>query len=49
MGLEYRDQAALLFKRIPVLAVTDADETEFAASGSVSFPAVRRTLRQEAA
>jgi hypothetical protein len=49
MGLEYRDQAALLFKRIPVLAVTDADEMEFAASGSVSFPTARRSLRQEAA
>jgi hypothetical protein len=49
MGLEYREQAALLFKRIPVLAVTGADEMEFAASGGVSFPGERRALRQEAA
>src|SRR5437763_401434 len=30
MGLEYRRQAALLFKRIPVLAVGEDDEREFA-------------------
>jgi hypothetical protein len=29
MGLEYRGQAPLLFKRIPVLAVSDAEEREF--------------------
>jgi hypothetical protein len=49
MGLEYREQAALLFKRIPVLAVSDSDETQFAASGAVSFPEQLRALRQAAA
>jgi hypothetical protein len=49
MGLEYREQAALLFKRIPVLAVSDADEMQFASSGIVSFPGERRALRREAA
>jgi hypothetical protein len=42
MGLEYRAQAALLFKRMPMLAVTDADEHDFAASGIVTFPDGRR-------
>jgi len=42
MGLEYRRHAPLLFKRIPVLAVTLEDEREFAASGAVSFPEERR-------
>ena len=42
MGLEYREQAALLFMRIPVLAVSDADEREFASSGAVTFPDARR-------
>ena len=42
MGLEYREQAPLLFMRIPVLAVTDADEREFAASGAITFPESRR-------
>jgi hypothetical protein len=49
MGLEYREQAPLLFKRIPVLAVTDADAAEFEARGVVMFPDQRRALRQEAA
>ena len=42
MGLEYRVQAALLFKRMPMLAVTDADERDFAASGVITFPDGRR-------
>jgi hypothetical protein len=42
MGLEYRAQAALLFKRMPMLAVTDADERDFAASGVITFPDTRR-------
>jgi hypothetical protein len=47
MGLQYREHAALLFKRIPLLAVTLADEAEYAASGAVRFPP--RALRREAA
>lgn len=43
MGLEYRAQAALLFKRMPMLAVTDADERDFAASGVITFPDGRRS------
>jgi len=43
MGLEYRAQAALLFKRMPMLAVTDADESDFAASGVITFPDGRRS------
>ena len=42
MGLEYRAQAALLFKRMPMLAVTDADERDFAASGVITFTDGRR-------
>ena len=42
MGLEYRVQAALLFKRMPMLAVTDDDERDFAASGVITFSDVRR-------
>jgi hypothetical protein len=49
MGLEYREQAALLSKRIPVLAVTGADESEFAGSAAVTFPEQRRLQRQVAA
>jgi hypothetical protein len=37
MGLDYREQAPLLFKRIPVLAVTDDDERDFAESGVITF------------
>ena len=44
MGLEYREQAALLFKRMPMLAVTDADERDFAASGVITFPDGRRAV-----
>jgi hypothetical protein len=42
MGLEYRAQAALLFKRMPMLAVTEADERDFSASGVITFPDGRR-------
>jgi hypothetical protein len=42
MGLEYRKQAPLLFKRMPMLAVTDTDERDFAASGVITFPDGRR-------
>lgn len=49
MGLEYRVQAPILFKRIPVLAVTGADELEFAANGAITFPGEHRLLRQVAA
>ncbi|MBC8022667.1 MAG: hypothetical protein H7Y14_06085 [Burkholderiales bacterium] len=47
MGMECREQAPLLFKRIPVLAVTLADEAEYATSGNVRFAG--RALRQQAA
>ncbi len=47
MGLQYREHAALLFKRIPLLAVTLADEAEYASSGSVRF--AQRAPRREAA
>lgn len=43
MGLEYREQAPLLFKRMPMLAVTDADESDFAAFGVITFPDGRRS------
>lgn len=49
MGVEYREQAALLFKRIPALAVSGADESEFAVNGSITFPEQRRMMRQVAA
>ncbi|MGZ5583601.1 MAG: N-acyl amino acid synthase FeeM domain-containing protein, partial [Usitatibacter sp.] len=42
MGLAYREQAALLSKRMPVLATTESEAREFAASGRVSFMAERR-------
>ena len=50
MGLEYRAQAPLLFKRMPMLAVTDTDERDFAASGVITFPDGRRgsTTKREA-
>ena len=47
MGLQYREHAALVFKRIPLLAVTDADVREYAASGFVRF--ADSTRRQHAA
>lgn len=47
MGLQYREQAALLYKRIPVLAVTLADEAEYAATGQVRFR--QKPMRQQAA
>jgi hypothetical protein len=50
MGMEYREQAPLLFKRIPVLAVTPADEAKYESTGGVGFPVERRgALRQQAA
>ncbi len=42
MGLEYRVQAQLLFMRMPMLAVTDADERDFSTSGVITFPDGRR-------
>ncbi|MGZ5034533.1 MAG: N-acyl amino acid synthase FeeM domain-containing protein [Usitatibacter sp.] len=48
MGLQYPQQADLLAKRIPLLAVTLADEAEYASSGTVRF-AAQRALRQHAA
>lgn len=45
MGLRYREQAALLFKRIPILALSVGDEREFAATGAVSFGAERGRAR----
>jgi hypothetical protein len=42
MGLEYRAQAPLLFRRIPALAVTEADQRDFTASGVITFADVRR-------
>lgn len=47
MGLQYRENAALLFRRIPLLAVTLADEAEYAMSGTVRF--AERAPRREAA
>lgn len=37
MGLDYREQAPLLFKRIPVLAVSAEDERDFLESGVITF------------
>jgi len=42
MGLQYREHAALLFGRIPVLAVTQSDERQYAATGCVQFAAGAR-------
>lgn len=42
MGLRYREQAALLFKRFPALAVSEADEHRFAATGEITFQVERR-------
>ena len=41
MGFEYRQQAPVVFKRIPAMAVTEADERDFADSGVITFD-VRR-------
>jgi hypothetical protein len=41
MGLKYRDQAALLAKRLPVLAASEAEVREFSASGTITFGARR--------
>lgn len=37
MGLDYRAQAPLLFKRIPLVAVTAQDERDFLESGVITF------------
>ena len=42
MGLRYREQSTLLFKRFPALAVSDADARRFATTGEISFQAERR-------
>lgn len=42
MGLDYREQAPVLFKRIPVLAVTEEDERDFLESGVITFADRRR-------
>lgn len=47
MGLRYRERASALFRRLPVLAVTLADEAEFAASGAVRF--AQHAMSQQAA
>lgn len=47
MGLQYREHAALLSRRIPLLEVTSADEAEYALSGRIGF--AQRTLKQHAA
>ena len=48
--IPYRAQAPLLFKRIPVLAVTDDDERDFAASGVITFGGGRHgAARRESA
>ena len=44
MGLEYRAQASLLFKRMPMLAVSAADERAFVTSGAITFPDGRRAV-----
>jgi hypothetical protein len=46
MGLPYREKAAIVFKRTPVLGVSPADESEYAATGSVRFP--QRAMSQAA-
>lgn len=48
MGLAWREHFAQLAKRIPVLAVTLADEAAYAASGEIRFPAPP-LLRERAA
>lgn len=47
MGLQYREHAALLSRRIPHLEVTTADQAEYAATGRIGFP--QRALKQHAA
>jgi hypothetical protein len=37
MGLDYREHAPLLFKRMPLLSVTDEDERDFLESGVITF------------
>lgn len=45
MGLDVRTHLALLYKRIPVIAVSADDERDFAASGTVGFGGTRRDRR----
>ena len=47
MGLPYRERATALYRRLPMLAVTHADEAEFASSGAVRF--AQRAMSQQAA
>jgi hypothetical protein len=47
MGLQYREHAALLSRRIPLLEVTPADEAEYAATGRIVF--AKAALTQHAA
>jgi hypothetical protein len=42
MGLAYRDQAALLARRMPLLATTGPEEHDFATSGLIAFRPDRR-------
>jgi N-acyl amino acid synthase FeeM len=42
MGLAYRDQAALLARRMPLLATTGPEEHDFASGGLIEFRADRR-------
>lgn len=39
MGMDFREHAALLRKRMPALAATAEEEAEFAASGTITFEA----------
>lgn len=39
MGLAYRDNAAVLCRRMPVLAASAEEETAFAANGAIAFTA----------
>jgi len=47
MGLEFREQAALLCRRMPVLAATPQEEQEFAATGAVAFTAEGAAVPRE--
>jgi len=46
MGLDVRAHSALLYKRIPVLAVSADDQRDFAATGTVGFGSPRRMGRR---
>jgi hypothetical protein len=47
MGLQYHEHSALLFKRLPVLAVSRADQLEYANTGCIPF--AEHAHRQQAA